>query len=152
MWKLPPSSAPTSTREKLEAGRSLGSRNGTLMASVMRQAVDSARRADHRVDAAREVQERRSGERQPGRSKRVDLDRRVGRLQQPRRMSDLGADEVARAPREEAVALDQPFLERTALGRNGGPDRLVARDERAVRMGAGVVDAGAVPRDDHVGA
>src|SRR3954447_19820352 len=136
MWKLPPSSAATCSREKLEAGWSLCLRNRMLIASVMTQPADSARRADHHVDAAREVQERRPGERQPGRGKRVDLDRRVGRLQQPRRMSDLGADEVARAPREEAVALDQPFLERTALGRAGGPDRLVPPGARAGRMDA----------------
>ena len=42
-----------------------------LMATVMTQPADPARRADHRVDAAREVQERRPGERQAGRSERA---------------------------------------------------------------------------------
>ena len=118
----------------------------------MTQPGDAARWADHGIDSAREMEERRPRERQLPRSERVELDRRVGRLQQPRGMSNVGADELARAERVEAVALDQPFLERTALGRSGGTDRLVARDERPVCVDARVVDARAVARDDHVGA
>jgi hypothetical protein len=86
------------------------------------------------------MQERRTREREPGRRERVQLDGRSSRLQQPRRVPDLLGDELARADREQAIPLNQPLLQRAALGRGGRANRLVARDKRPRKRADAVIE------------
>src|SRR5947207_12799570 len=94
-------------------------------------ALDLPRRPEDRIDARREVQERCGlGQPQPERlAQRVLLDDGLGRLDRPRCVMDLRAQQGPVGAAIEAVALDEPSREALASRQSPTFGRAVARAE-----------------------
>src|SRR5918999_2868142 len=93
-------------------------RNGAAAKQAGLESVGRLERPDENVLPAGEMEQRLLvGKDDARRRHRVRLDHRLGRLQRPGRMVDLGAERLSPlAQGVEAVALGQPVLERAWNG------------------------------------